>query len=393
MLSLRPSMAFLSQKSKEEESIILNNREIHKSVITPLCNYLKISIQGKTTLPNLYSHYVGIAVEKQSPHSFPKQSTKTLKENSLRHHLKKINMDLLLEQMPNILWYHAKQTLDLSKKFVFAIDYTMDPYYGDVDETNERYVIRGKHKKSTNSFYAYASISIVHNRNKYTLAVFPVEKGVKSWVYVKKCIEVVKQHNIQIEAVCLDRGFYAETVIGYLEDNKIRYIIPSLQTKKVIKLINGLKKQGFVQYTMNSNKARSKRRVINIAVVVRRISEKIKTKKPSHLGFITNITDWYPRKICEVYEHRFSIESTYRTRNDIRVRTSTKNPAVRFFFALISFLIQNVWVFVQIKHFTKAQRGPKVIVEDMFPLSRFLSLIKTRLNKLFKRITEVVCLK
>ena len=90
-----------------------------------------------------------------------------------------------------------------------------------------------------------------------------------------------------------------------------------------------------------------------------------------------------------MYEHRFSIEATYRIRNQIKPRTSTKNPVIRYLFTIISFLIENVWVAFQMKHFIPCRRGPKVIDEDRFPLSVFVGLVSFRLKRKWKGVTTV----
>ena len=87
-----------------------------------------------------------------------------------------------------------------------------------------------------------------------------------------------------------------------------------------------------------------------------------------------------------MYKHRFSIEATYRIRNDVKPRTSTRNPVIRYLFALISFVIENVWVSIQNTHFIKIQRGPKVIDEDKFRLECFRVLVNSRLRGILKEI-------
>jgi len=64
-----------------------------------------------------------------------------------------------------------------NKKYEFAIDFTNDPYYGEIDTSNEKYVIRGQAKKSSNSFYSYVSLYIINNNERFTFSVLPVEKG------------------------------------------------------------------------------------------------------------------------------------------------------------------------------------------------------------------------
>jgi putative transposase len=49
-----------------------------------------------------------------------------------------------------------------------------------------------------------------------------------------------------------------------------------------------------------------------------------------------------PRKVSKVYRRRFAIESSYRMRNLVKPKTSSKNATIRYFYALISFLLKNI---------------------------------------------------
>ncbi len=57
-----------------------------------------------------------------------------------------------------------------------------------------------------------------------------------------------------------------------------------------------------------------------------------------------------PRKVT--YRRRFAIESSYRMRNQVKPKTSSKNATIRYFYALISFLFENIWLCLQRKYFT-----------------------------------------
>ncbi len=35
---------------------------------------------------------------------------------------------------------------------------------------------------------------------------------------------------------------------------------------------------------------------------------------------------------------------SYRMRNQVKSQTSTKNPVIRYLYAIISFLLKNVWI-------------------------------------------------
>ena len=83
-----------------------------------------------------------------------------------------------------------------------AVDYTNDPYYGEIDVTNESYVIRGQAKKSTNSFYSYISLCIIKKNKRFTISVLPVEKGMNKTDYLDYFIKIINQIDLKINVLC-----------------------------------------------------------------------------------------------------------------------------------------------------------------------------------------------
>ncbi|ABE51927.1 hypothetical protein [Methanococcoides burtonii] len=63
-------------------------------------------------------------------------------------------------------------------------------------------------------------------------------------------------------------------------------------------------------------------------------------------------------------------------------RTSTRNITRRCFFALISFLLRNVWLYLQKEHFKKVKQGPQIIVGDKLRFDIFVLLIKENFGKI-----------
>ncbi|ABE51645.1 Hypothetical protein Mbur_0678 [Methanococcoides burtonii DSM 6242] len=136
-----------------------------KTVLPPLLDNIPISINGSLTPKDLFTIILGTSTAKLSIHSIGKQYHNTPCKTSMRYHLHKIDFDQLIENNAKILLQSSHKTLDSSKKYDLAIDYTNDPYYGEANSVNENYVIRGQAKKSTNSFYSYISLCII---NKYS---------------------------------------------------------------------------------------------------------------------------------------------------------------------------------------------------------------------------------
>lgn len=148
-----------------------------KVVLPSLLENIHIPINGSLATKDIFISVLGISAGNRSIHSIEKQYHKTPCETSMRYHLNKVTIDQLIELNSKIILQSSLKTLDLSKKYNLAIDYTNDPYYGKVDVTNEKYVIRGQAKKSTNSFYSYVSLCIIDKNKRLTVSVIPVEKA------------------------------------------------------------------------------------------------------------------------------------------------------------------------------------------------------------------------
>jgi putative transposase len=57
-------------------------------------------------------------------------------------------------------------------------------------------------------------------------------------------------------------------------------------------------------------------------------------------------------------------------KNIVKPKTSTINVTLRYFFALVSFLLRNTWLRIQKKHFTIVKQSPPIIDEDKFRFDR-----------------------
>ncbi len=53
----------------------------------------------------------------------------------------------------------------------------------------------------------------------------------------------------------------------------------------------------------------------------------------------------------------------------------TKNPVIRYLYAIISFLLRNVWIALLWKHFFPVRQGPKIIDMRAFRFDWFIVII------------------
>ena len=147
-------MSLLPHKQGYSPKIGLKSKECIDFVLQPLKDHVTIKVNGSLTSEDIFRTVVSMAVNKNSVHSVSKQYQDVACETSLRYHLKKLNTEELIKSNEKILLQELIKTLKNDKSYEFVIDLTDDPYYGKTDSSNEKYVIHGQAKKSTNSFYS-----------------------------------------------------------------------------------------------------------------------------------------------------------------------------------------------------------------------------------------------
>jgi putative transposase len=119
-------------------------------------------------------------------------------------------------------------------------------------------------------------------------------------------------------------------------------------SKRMKILLEGTKAR-FGLYVM---KAKPVSLQLKIAIVIKYFKGKCGKHGSKNLGYVVHGLDWSPNQIHESYRSRFSIESSYRMRNQAKPKTSSRNPLIRYLFALISFLLKNTWVALLWTHFS-----------------------------------------
>jgi putative transposase len=351
---------------------------------------LTISINGTLKQKTLIQSLVGMSANKLSIHSINKAVEKIPCETSVRYHLSKMDTDLLLELQSKILTYSNDQILVPGKSYHFAIDFTDDPYYGEIIEANEDYILKSKMKKSTTTFYSYISLYITTKGQRMTLAVFPVKKGVSKVEYIRKFMTILNDHNVNIAVLCLDRGFYSKDVFSFLQEENIPHIVPvRVHGQELKKILRGNHSR-YAEYTMRGT---GDPLDLTLAIDVQYLQGRNKKFGNVNLGYVVHGIDWNPRRVYRVYKNRFAIESSYRIRNIVKAKTSSRNVVLRYLLTIISFLLKNIWVSLQWVFFSKVQRGPRMIDEDLFRFDLFRLLVWEGLRKKLKFVTIVSVLR
>jgi len=349
----------------------LKPKECCAHAVAALDQHLNIPIQGRLTQTDLFQALVGMAAMNQSVHSITGLLERVPCETSFRYHLKKLDMDDLEQKSAAILAHFAHHVLKPGKAYQFAIDYTNDPYYGKTTGENEPYIIRSKRKKSTNEFFSYVTLYVTTKDRQMTLAAYPVHQGISKVGYIARCLDRIAELGLEIEALCLDREFYTKKVFGFLTRLQVPFIVPVRRHGKRMKeLLQGTESR-YAEYRMKAKPAL----LLTIAIAVKYAKGKRGKHGVENLGYVVGGLAWNPHRVHQAYRSRFSIESSYRMRNQVKPRTSTKNPVIRYLYAIISFLLKNVWIALLWKHFSPVKQGPRTVEMRAFRFDYFIVII------------------
>jgi putative transposase len=230
------------------------------------------------------------------------------------------------------------------RNFNVAIDLTLIPYHGQPYE-DKKEIVRSAPKSGTTHFHGYATVSIVRDNRRYVVALRFIEYGEEMADIVRWLLKRLKSLHFRIRRVFLDKGFCAKPVFKVLEQHQVSFVIPIPVRGKsggVRILFQG--KSRTTTYTFNSPKHGQ---YTVRAVVVKRYSKgRYGRHKSKWFAYaVSGLPAGYlPSQVFELYRQRFGIESSYRQMNQVRARTSTRNPVIRLLLASLAFVLFNLYI-------------------------------------------------
>jgi len=269
-----------------------------------------------------------------------------------------------------------------------AIDLTLIPYHGQPYE-NEKEIVRGAPKSGTTHFHGYATVSIVRDNRRYVVALRFIEYGEEMADVVRWLLKRLKALKIRIRRVFLDKGFCSKPVFKVLRQHNLSYVIPIPvrgRSGGVRFLFQG--KSHKTTYAFNSPKYG---KYTVQAVVVKRYSKGRYGRHQSKWfayavsGLSTSIQ---PAQVFELYRQRFGIETSYRQMNQVRARTSTRNPAVRLLLVGLAFVLFNLYIALR-QNLSSAFNHPVKLPKRFWLSLRRLALMLARAIERLWDITQV----
>jgi hypothetical protein len=271
--------------------------------------------------------------------------------------------------MPEELYKHSLEV---------AFDFHDEPFYGKTPEL-QAYACRGQAKKGTTHFFRIGSAYVVWRDVRLTLAVtyvFPEDTPLK---VLKRLLFRLKRLNLALGVLYLDKGFCSTAIIRYLKEQEQPAILACPirgKTGGTKALCKGRKSYRPTYHFSDGTPAE----LVMKATLVRGKNGKLRRK---WLAFVVILLDWSPKKVYQRYRRRFGIECSYRMMRQVRVVTTSKNPALRFFLLGFGLFLVNIWVRLRWLFARKVGSGPTRVDTKIFQLKRFVFFLRRHIEQIY----------
>jgi len=230
------------------------------------------------------------------------------------------------------------------KGWEVGIDLTDIPYHGKPAQLPEE-LRRGPAKSGTTHFHSYATLAIVHNQQRYEVALTFVWADEPMEQVVDRLLDQARHLGLRLRRAYLDKGFCRREVFALLRQRRLPYLIPIPVKGKsggIRQLFTG-RKSYRTTYTFNAGK---KTAYTTDVIVLRRYSKGRYDRHGSEwFVYAAYGMDTVPlHQIFDLYRRRFGMESGYRQLHQVRARTTSPNPTWRLLLVGLGFLLYNIYI-------------------------------------------------
>jgi hypothetical protein len=212
-----------------------------------------------------------------------------------------------------------------TKPLILAVDWHDEMYYGDPKAEG---IVGAMPKQGSCLAYRFATISVLLNGERLTLAVVPMLNRCIFW-HVKHLIDCVFELGLSIGLLLFDRGYFSTELINYLKDASIKFIMHMPWHR------NPLKPGTDMQYVTTSHKHKVVEQASCRVVAVE--------NKGKVLVFATN-TSFRPRKLHSLFRKRWGIETSYRMIGLFLAKTTSRVYRLRVLYFFLAVVLYNLWV-------------------------------------------------
>jgi len=225
----------------------------------------------------------------------------------------------------------------------------------------------------------------VHDNQRYVLALRFVEKGESMETIVAWLLNRLKSMGISIRYAYFDKGFCSVPVLKTLKRRKIRFILPIPVRGKSGGVRTLFEKSASRKTTYTFNSPKHGQLEVDAVVVKKYSKGRYKRKGARWFAYAVGRLpkSVQAHQVFEMYRRRFGIETSYRQMNQVRARTTSRNPVIRLLLVGLAFVIFNLYI-TNRQHIAICLKNPTMPVsKSWLTLRRLVHMIAHAVENLF----------
>jgi DDE family transposase len=246
-----------------------------------------------------------------------------------------------------------------------AADLVEIAYHGQalVDDAEVR---RGAAKSGTTHFHRYATLAVVHSKQRFTLAMTFVWAGETMDVVLARLLKRARELGVRLRRLYCDKGFCSVAVLRLLRQRRVPYLIP-IPARGGVGGIKGLfygQRSYSTRYTFNRGTRAAY--TTDVVIVCKYSAGRYGQHGVEYFAYaVYGLGPIEAHQLFELYRRRFGIETSYRQLHQVRARTSSRNPALRLLLVGLALLIVNLWVLLCRTWVQMTRYGERVRVVEL----------------------------
>lgn len=274
-----------------------------------------------------------------------------------------------------------------------AIDVTLIPYYGELEESDSDYLLSGAAKAGTTTFLGYATLYAIKKNKRFTLAMTPVRRSTGMVGVLQRLLTRLAALGGRVRCLYLDRQFYQVAALRYLiEERDVPCVVAARKTGTTggVKGLIARHGPGMHDYTVTRPEAGTLD--VQLAVVGKYFNGRWGKHGHTHYAYVVHRFPFKLQTLFGKYRHRFGIEASYRLETMARARTASRQIPLRWLLISCAMLLYNVWVFLKWARVSWPRRGGRLVFEDLFPFQQCLAFLRQAIEQRFGVVRQVLIL-
>lgn len=375
------------------ENLSLTDEDVRAEMHARLGSHLPLSAEGYSVTTTvlldvlLHAASTGRSVEAVCDELLAVADANTVREY-LNDQLTPDRLDSLEQRLSNALGAELPRKVRRAKLDI-AIDLHDQPFYGKSSELREL-ACRGEARAGTTHFFRIATAYVILDGVRVTLAVVFVLPELDLPLVLKVLVNRVEKLGLSIGRLWLDRGFESVEIFDYLRFRDLPAIVGLAMRGKT----GGTRAlcRGRSSYVTDHTFHRAGYGSARIQVVVVRTHQTANhAHRPPWMVFAQIAGHLTPRQVREQYRRRFGIESSYRQARQVRIKTTTRNGALRFVYLALALIIRNVWVTLRFAYcqIPGRGRGGRKLDDARFKLRHLAAFLQHAIEHRYGLISQI----